>query len=57
MGGLEPALPVDELDDARIVQPQRRPVDVLAVGIGCRHRESSARRGFVDVERELTVGT
>lgn len=32
-GGLQPALPVDELDDARIVQPQRRPVDILAVGI------------------------
>ena len=54
-GGLEPALLVHELDDARVVQPQRRPVDILAVGIVA-DTENLRLVGVVDVERELTVG-
>ena len=54
-GGFEPALPVDELDDARIVQPQRRPVDILTVGIVA-DTENFRLVGVVDVECELTVG-
>ena len=54
-GGLQPALPVDELYDARVVQPQRRPVDILAVGIVA-DTENLRLVGIVDVERELTVG-
>ena len=54
-GGLEPALLVHELDDARVVQPQRSPVDILAVGIVA-DTENLRLVGIVDVERELTVG-
>lgn len=54
-GGFEPALLVDELDDARVVQSQRRPVDVLAVGIVA-DTENLRLVGVVDVECELTVG-
>ena len=54
-GGLEPALLVHELDDARVVQPQCRPVDVLAVGIVA-DTENLRLVGIVDVERELAVG-
>ena len=54
-GGFEPALLVHELYDARVVQPQRRPVDVLAVGIVA-HAKDFRLVGVVYVERELTVG-
>ena len=54
-GGLQPALPVDELDDARVVQPQCRSVDILAVGIVA-DTENLRLVGVVDVECKLTVG-
>lgn len=53
--GFEPALLVHELYDARVVQPQRRPVDVLAVGIVA-HAKDFRFVGVVYVERELAVG-
>ena len=53
--GFEPALPVHELDDARVIQPQRRPVDVLAVGIVA-HAKDFRLVWVVYVERELAVG-
>lgn len=53
--GLQPALPLHELYDARVVQPQCRPVDILAVGIVA-HAKDFRLVGVVDVERELAVG-
>ena len=51
---LQLALLVDELDNSRIVQTQRRAVDVLAVGIVA-DTEDFRLIGIVDVKRKLAV--